>query len=122
LTDEAVLAANESFYQAFNQRDFEAMTMIWAHSVPISCIHPGWNVLSGHEAVLGSWRSILDNPGQPRLISGGASVQVIGAMATVVCRELVNGIPLLATNVFVREEGDWRLMHHHSGQVAQVAE
>lgn len=122
MSDEPLLAANEAFYQAFNQRDIEAMTMVWARSVPISCIHPGWNVLSGQEEVLASWRALLENPGQPRLISGGATARVIGNAAVVLCRELVNGLPLLATNVFVREDGDWRLMHHHSGQVAQAAQ
>jgi len=38
----------------------------------------------------------------------------------VICRELVGGSPLAATNVFVREDGAWRLLHHQSGPVAAV--
>jgi hypothetical protein len=36
----------------------------------------------------------------------------------VVCRELVGGSALVATNLFVLEGGRWRLFHHHSGPVA----
>jgi hypothetical protein len=112
-----VLAANEAFYQAFNQRDMAWMETLWASTAAVSCIHPGWNVLQGREAVLGSWRSILNNPGQPRIVAGGAIASVFDSIAIVICRELVAGSPLVATNVFVREEATWKLAHHQSGGV-----
>jgi ketosteroid isomerase-like protein len=112
-----VLAANEAFYRAFNEKDFEAMVGVWSGSAGISCIHPGWNVLEGREPVLESWRGILSNEGQPRIVFGGATVQVIGTVAMVICRELVAGSPLAATNVFVKEGESWKLVHHQSGPV-----
>jgi hypothetical protein len=113
----AVLAANEAFYVAFNQRDILVMDSLWSTASPVSCIHPGWNVLHGREAVLESWHNILRNPGQPRIVSAGATVSIIGAIAVVTCRELVAGSPLIATNLFVREDGAWKLIHHQSGAV-----
>ena len=115
---EALLAANDSFYRAFNQRDLEAMDMLWAQTVPVSCIHPGWNLLSGRAEVLESWEAIMSNPEQVRIVSGAATAEVIGSVAFVVCREFVGGAPLIATNMFVREGIDWRLVHHHSSPVA----
>jgi ketosteroid isomerase-like protein len=115
---EAALAANEAFYRAFNDKDMEAMDQIWA-SGDVSCIHPGWNVLQGREPVLDSWRNILSNPDQPRIVTGGASVSLNGDIALVVCRELVAGSPLAATNVYVRQADGWKLQHHHSGPVFQ---
>lgn len=115
--EKAVLAANAAFYAAFNQRDMSAMERIWAVRLPVICIHPGWDVLLGREAILESWRSILGNPQQPRIVTGGASVAFVGDMAFVVCRELVGGSRLLATNVFALEDGSWRLVHHQSGPV-----
>lgn len=112
-----VLKANESFYRAFNDKDFDAMAGVWSASEGISCIHPGWNVLEGREPVLESWRTILSNPAQPRIVFGGATVQVLGLVALVICRELVAGSPLAATNVFVSEGGTWKLVHHQSGPV-----
>ncbi len=112
-----VLKSNESFYRAFNDKDFAAMAGVWSSSQDISCIHPGWNVLEGRDSVLESWRTILSNPSQPRIVFGGATVNVLGMVAVVVCRELVAGSPLAATNVFVSEGGVWKLVHHQSGPV-----
>jgi len=117
---EALLAANDSFYRAFNQRDLEAMDMLWSQSADVTCIHPGWNLLSGREDVMESWEAIMSNPAQPRMVSGGATPQIHGEWAVVVCREFVGGMPLIATNVFVREGFDWRLVHHHGSSVALV--
>src|SRR5262245_54973422 len=115
-----VLAANDAFYAAFNAKDVEAMDRVWARTVHVTCIHPGWNVLSGREEVMASWEGILTNPNQPRLVAGGATARIVGEIAVVICRELVAGSPLAATNVFVYEDGAWRLLHHHSGPVMQI--
>ena len=112
------LEANERFYSLFASRDVDGMERLWAEGVAVSCIHPGWMPLLGREAVLASWRSILNNPTQPRVVAGGATVTIVGDVAVVLCRELVSGSPLVATNVFVREGGAWRLMHHQGGPVA----
>src|SRR5687768_7948192 len=64
VTIAAILEANEAFYRAFNEKDADAMDRIWAESGEVACIHPGWNVLEGREAVMDSWRGILSNPAQ----------------------------------------------------------
>ena len=122
MQSDEVVEANEAFYRAFNQRDAEAMDGLWAQSAPVACTHPGWTALLGRDAVMESWRAILSNPNQPRIVSGGESVHFIGEVAIVLCRELVSGAPLSATNVFVREADHWRMVHHHSGPVSFVAE
>ncbi len=116
--DEQLLAANDAFYQAFNQRDFEGMDTIWARAARVTCIHPGWNLLSGRAEVLMSWEAILSNPANSRLVVGGVTVYVHGDCGDVICRELSGGAPLMATNIFAREDGGWRLVHHQSGPVA----
>lgn len=115
----ALLAANEAFYTAFNAKDAEAMAAVWARAAPVVCIHPGWNILSGREDVLTSWQAILTNPNQPRIVSGGGA-RICGDVGIVVCRELVSGNPLAATNIFIREDGAWRMLHHHSSPVMQI--
>ena len=117
--NEGALAANEAFYKAFNVKDFDAMSVVWADAPEVSCIHPGWNVLEGREAVLESWERILSNQDQPRIVFGGASAAVLGVVAVITCRELVAGAPLAATNVFVSQDGEWKMVHHHSGAVYQ---
>ena len=117
---EEVLAANEAFYAAFNRKDIEAMDAVWSRSVDVGCIHPGWNLLRGRDEVIESWANILGNPNQARILVGGALVTLLGDVAIVVCRELVAGSPLAATNIFVREDGAWKLLHHQSGPVASI--
>jgi hypothetical protein len=116
-TQTAVLEANERFYQAFNTKDLALMDVVWAREHAVTCVHPGWNLLEGRQDVLESWRNILANPNQARIVAGGANVTLIGDLAIVVCRELVAGSPLIATNLFVMENGEWLLLHHQSGPV-----
>jgi hypothetical protein len=121
MSEEAVLEANQAFYSAFNQKDLAAMDAIWARTTEVGCIHPGWNVLSGRELVMESWEAILENPNQPKVMTGGASVSLLGStqdVAVVSCRELVAGSALAATNIFIHEQGTWKLVHHQSGPVS----
>ncbi|MYK25508.1 MAG: nuclear transport factor 2 family protein [Dehalococcoidia bacterium] len=115
--EQEALLANEGFYRALGNSDMGAMEQVWARMARVTCLHPGWTLLTGREEVLESWRTILSNPNQPRIVGGGASVSVLGNTAVILCREVVSGSPLYATNVFVREEGSWRMTHHHSGPV-----
>ncbi len=117
---EEALAANEAFYRAFNQKDTAAMSALWSDTVEIGCVHPGWNVLTGRDPVMESWIRILSNPEQPRIMTGGSSATILGDVAIVICRELVGGTPLAATNIFHLEDGAWRMVHHHSGPVALI--
>lgn len=118
--EDAIQAANAAFYRAFNEKDAAAMADAWAGDAPCSCIHPGWNLVTGRDAVVESWNTILANPGQPRIVVGGVTVVRTGETALVICREFVGGTPLIATNAFVREDGAWRIYHHQAGYVAQL--
>jgi SnoaL-like domain len=57
----AVLRANERFYEAFEQLDIEAMSVVWLHSNRARCIHPGWRTLRGWSAIKESWIAIFSN-------------------------------------------------------------
>ncbi len=113
--NEAVLFANEAFYRAFADGDLAAMDAVWASAAPVACIHPGWNLLDGRKAVMASWRAILDNPKRPDISSVGGAVKVYGDTAVVTCYETVGGGYLVATNIFIREAGAWKLVHHQAG-------
>ncbi|WP_448202636.1 nuclear transport factor 2 family protein [Azospirillum sp. sgz302134] len=119
MTDrDTVLALNQSFYRAFNDRDYAAMDALWAARLPVSCIHPGWMVLVGREAVMASWESVLDAPTGPAIRARNERVMLYGETAVVLCEEVLGGAVLAATNLFVREDGSWRLAHHQAGPIA----
>jgi hypothetical protein len=114
----SVIAANEAFYAAFATRDVAAMEERWSRRVPVSCTHPGWLTLHGRLEVLDSWRAIMANPGQARVVPGDARATLIGEGAAIVhCREFVAGSAIVATNVYIFEDGAWRLVDHHGGPV-----
>jgi ketosteroid isomerase-like protein len=113
-----VLAANADFYAAFARRDAAAMDELWARQAEVACLHPGWNPLVGREAVVQSWRGILLGGGAPASIRcQQAEAHVTGDAAWVICFEVIPGAALAATNLFVRESGRWRMVHHHSSPV-----
>lgn len=114
----AVLAANDTFYRAFAARDLQALERLWATRAAVVCIHPGWQALRGRDAVMSSWKDILGNPGAPAIACVRPAVHVLGDVAFVVCNERIQSAELVATNIFTREDGEWRLVHHHAGGVA----
>ena len=112
--DRLILFTNESFYAAIRAGDMVAMDELWANEAPVACIHPGWPILVGRDDVMASWRTILQSP--PGVHQEDARVVPIDdATALVVCRETIGNTTLAATNVFLREHGDWRLVHHQAG-------
>jgi ketosteroid isomerase-like protein len=116
--DLEILDANEAFYRAFAEHDADAMEALWAEAAPVSCIHPGWDALEGREEVLQSWRSILEAPSAPEIQCTLASAHVLGDVGFVVCHERLPGTVLVATNLFQREGGAWRMVHHQAGPIA----
>jgi ketosteroid isomerase-like protein len=117
----AVLDANASFYRAFTDGDFAAMSEIWAQRTPVTCLHPGARAVVGRSAVLDTWRQILGGPSRLKLRCDQAVVLVTGETAIVTGYEGSNDDPahLAATNVFVLEDGHWRMVHHHAGPISR---
>ncbi len=119
---DAILFANEAFYRAFAARDLAAMDGIWARNLPVACIHPGWGRLTGRRPVMESWRNILANPGAPAIICRDAEAHTLGEVAFVLCYEAIGATYLVATNIFAREGGAWRMVHHQAGPTTAVPE
>jgi ketosteroid isomerase-like protein len=126
VTESEVLASNNAFYEAFNTRDMRAMDRLWAERAPVVCLHPGSTALHGRSQVIRSWKAILASHGAPRVAVEGSRVVMLGDTAMVLCYERVTdpktgtGAMLAATNVFVRELGEWRLVHHHSSAIGRI--
>ena len=115
-----MLAANEAFYVAHEARDLAAMEQVWGRG-DVICIHPGWPILRGWEAVHESWARIFEGPGRNQFITTNSSVEVVGDTAWVTLDEnLMDGAntgTIAATNVFVRQIDGWKLVLHQGGPV-----
>ena len=85
--DEAVLAANRTFYGAFEARDMDAMSDLWEHSDRAACVHPGWGSLAGWGAISASWFALFQNGENLQFIITNERVAVEGDVAWVSCDE-----------------------------------
>jgi ketosteroid isomerase-like protein len=118
----AVLAVNQAFYDAFEARSLPHMDAVWLHSDEVVCTHPGWKPLVGWEAVRQSWASLLQNEEHLQFIVTELAVVLRSDMAVVRASEnLLAGGQMrgsVATiNVFVRDDGQWRMLAHHGSPV-----
>ena len=118
-------AANARFYRVFEELDLAAMDAVWAHGAHVACVHPGWPLVTGWEAVRASWQAIFANTAEIRFTLGDVRVAACGELAWVTCTEnilsQVRGqvavTSVLATNIFERSPDGWRLVHHHASHV-----
>jgi len=122
MSQHALRTANAAFYAAFEALDLDAMTNLWATTVQVSCVHPGWDLVLGYEAVMQSWKGIFEGTGEIHFRSEDLQVTAGEAMGWVVSREIlstnVQSTPIENTlstiNTFVLEGGVWRVAHHHA--------
>jgi ketosteroid isomerase-like protein len=121
--------ANARFYRAFEALDVAAMDDVWAHDEHVRCVHPGWPLLTGWDAVRESWRVIFENTAEVRFTIGDVAVVVSAGMAWLTCtenilqsvRDRVSVTSVLATNLFTRTPDGWQMVHHHASHVLSAA-
>ncbi|MGH9366800.1 MAG: nuclear transport factor 2 family protein [Thermoanaerobaculia bacterium] len=121
--ESAVQAANLSFYRALESRDLARMDTVWSHEDGVTCVHPGWHRLDGWSEVRRSWENIFANSRAWTVSCEDIRVTVAGDLAWVACVEVIRpfGIAdeeaaarMQASNIFLRRDGQWLLVHHHA--------
>ncbi|HSD30095.1 MAG TPA: nuclear transport factor 2 family protein [Vicinamibacteria bacterium] len=120
-----VRRVNDRFYHALESLDLEAMESVWLHEPAIACVHPGWDVLVGWEAVRRSFEQIFASTTWLRVTTTASRVEIIGEVALVSCAENITGqsgddvnlAVAQATNIYRRTPAGWRMIHHHSSPV-----
>jgi ketosteroid isomerase-like protein len=118
---DAVRAANQAFYRAFEAADIDAMSDVWEHSDRVSCVHPGWSVLRGWASVSASWMALFTQGDALQFILTDEHVAVVGDTAWVTVDENIlagrSGSTVAAINVFVRHDHGWHMVAHHGAGV-----
>jgi hypothetical protein len=132
-----VLEANERFYRALNALDLESMERLWSHGSFVRCVHPGWELIVGWEAVRASWEGIFrGSSGGPAhsVATADVSVHVVSELGWVSCIERIilpgrsSGVSsstslAVATNLFQRfsaEGARWEMILHHASLLPLV--
>jgi ketosteroid isomerase-like protein len=134
-----VEAANAEFYAAFEAVDLDRMSAVWAdgaYAESVVCVHPGWPMVRGRGAVLRSWALIMANTPYIQFVLTDVRAELRGEQAVVTCSENIltagpdgadtvgftAGGSVVATNLFVRADGEWRLWLHHGSPVLNQVE
>ncbi|WP_161962304.1 nuclear transport factor 2 family protein [Nocardioides speluncae] len=129
---EAVIAANEAFYEAWEAGDKAQLRSMWLDSDDVVSVHPGVDPEAG-DVMLATFDELVDqvNGTGTQFFVSEVSVAVVGDVARVVCVEncvttvptelqLVDYSRLGTTNLFRRTPDGWRIWHHHAGPVVPV--
>lgn len=119
----AIEAFNRRYYDAFQTLSGDEMAKVWWHDDQCSCVHPGWDIRHGWPMVRSTYEEIFANTKSIRFALGDVCVRVLGDLGYVTCvenlvtEEQESGDFLgavLATNVYERRRGDWKMIHHHA--------
>ncbi|MGA9748291.1 MAG: nuclear transport factor 2 family protein [Nocardioides sp.] len=125
----AVERVNATFYEAFENADLDLMRDLWFDHDEALCVHPGALPVRGTPAISRSWALIMANTPYIQFFLTDVEVSVVADVASVTCTENVltaddragpegfGGARAVATNVFLRTEGGWRLWIHHASPV-----
>lgn len=119
--------AEAAFYDAFIKHDLEAMMMVWADEDEIYCVHPRGPRVAGVAQVRESWRQIFTGARDMQFhIREQHLVQAMMVSVHSVYERIV--LPegarawVLATNIYVRTGGGWRMMVHHASPTPALEE
>ena len=114
-------ACERAFYAAFEARDLDAMMALWATRAPLLCVHPAGPPLTTRAAIEESWRQIFQGGGELRFALTDLQVVEDGAVSVRHLHENIHHGPgmratavVVASNVYVREDGGWRMCMHHA--------
>lgn len=114
-------AAEAAFYAAFEARSLDAMMAAWASDDSIACIHPLAAPLNGRAAVAAGWRSMFEAAGQfhmrietvHEMREAGQVIRIVREYLTI-GQETEPRPPILATNVYRKQDDGWRMVLHHA--------
>lgn len=124
-TEDEVRQASDRFYAALDSMlngDAAPMADVWSHDPTVSTMHPLGGREVGWDAVRGSWE------GAAQAFEGGThkvsdlEVSVLGDTAYTTGIERVDAtlggqslhFDIRATNIYRREAGEWKIVHHHT--------
>lgn len=121
-----VRQASEAFYAALNRTgrgEKGAMQDAWAHDPGVTAMHPIGGRVTGWEAVRDSFDRVAEIASDATIGLREQSIRMLGDDAA--CEVGVEhgtlklggrevGIEHRVTNVYRREAGGWKLVHHHT--------
>jgi ketosteroid isomerase-like protein len=126
----ALLAANGAFYDAVESLDLDVMARVWDDADDVFCVHPGGEMIAGWGPVRRSWAAIFASTSYLQCIVTDVRCRVGGDLGWVTCTENlltaagehdhVGAARAIASNLFARRHGRWRMVAHHASPVLRA--
>jgi len=131
--EKEVLAANDQFYTALNTLftgELAPMNAIWSHANDVTYMSPVGGVQVGWDAVRKDWETQAALKLGGKLVASEMQVTAgrdIAAVSDIEKGENLNvkgeiqKVSILATNIFRKEDGQWKMIGHHVDRLPQMA-
>lgn len=124
-TDNEVRAASANFYAALNRMakgEAGAMQGVWSHGAEVTALHPiggretGWQAVgSSFDGVAGIASTGDIRLAQQHIVAAGDMAYEVGVeTGTITLGGLAATIEHRVTNIYRREAGGWKVVHHHT--------
>ena len=124
-TKDEVRKASEQFYAALNSMvngDAGPLADIWSHKAAVTTMHPIGGLEVGWDKVSKSWQQVAQVFSEGQVNLSDQIIQVAGDMAYELGVEhgqaKLAGQPVTiehrVTNIYRRETGGWKVVHHHT--------
>ncbi|MFC6939049.1 YybH family protein [Salinirubellus sp. GCM10025818] len=128
-----VRAASDQFYSALEEMangDAGSMADIWSHEDDVTTMHPIGGREEGWDAVRESWEGVASSSADGTVTRTDQIIRVIGNSAYELCTESASmtfgaepiSLEGRATNVYRKENGEWKVVHHHADLDTEFAE
>jgi ketosteroid isomerase-like protein len=123
--EDEVRKASEQFYAALNRMlngDAGPLGNIWSHSAAVTTMHPIGGREVGWDNVRQSWEQVARIASEGQVALRDPMIQVAGDLAYELGVERgqvkLAGQPVpiehRVTNIYRRESGAWKIVHHHT--------
>lgn len=124
-TEDEVAAASNQFYLALNRMlngDASQLAEIWSHGATVTTMHPVGGRDVGWDHVRQSWEQVAQLASDGDVHLDDQLIQVEGDTAYELGIERGQfslageaiAIEIRVTNIYRREPGGWRIVHHHA--------
>jgi ketosteroid isomerase-like protein len=122
----AVRAAVDGFYSALNAMfsgDLDPMIAAWSHADDVTYMGPAGGVRKGWSQVLADWKGQAGQQLGGEVLPKDLHVTVGQELAVVSNWEVGRNLPaaggeqddtIRATNIFRKEDGQWKMIGHHT--------
>jgi len=131
--EDEVRETSKQFYAALNRMlngDARALSDIWSHGSNVTAMHPIGGRQVGWDEVWESWEQVAQVASDGKVELKDQLIHVAGDIACEIGVEHAEfklgghqvGGQIRVTNVYERESGAWKIMHHHTDLVPAMTE